>query len=540
MRARLDTYACCWGSVIATDACFPRGKPTPVSVAHLRWHRQMAEAAEERAVRAAAAANGGEDEDAGGDPDAEAELNAVAVASNIIEYYAVRPATITGTTVQLDSVTLFNFVQHYEVTTKCPARRPSAEIEVRGAVRYISQRSTPATARIKPYMTAEKNGAEYYYVQLLLHKPWSVPRGAVGRGVELETYNECEHEAVLGGPGIEPEQAFQEAAGQMQAAMEMHDGAERLRAEVARINALNGDFVADDFAAVLGNAAAGGRFRDRHLGADAADDLYVPPDGADDLTFAAMAAGGGVPDRPAAGEGGGAAAAAGYAGGVGWGCWSAVVHVMCHLAAARRARCTRARSHICPHRVLRRCLLPSIHPARAAGTFSTESFGERQTDEVWLERNRNLSPDQRAVFELVRSHIRSTQQATSDGGAPPTPLSLFVTGGAGTGKSFFIEQVAELIRRAHPSLSSPVLLLAPTGVAAFNIGGSTMHNALQLPVERGRAAAGTSARVRFVNQAQPGEVVGARGIPVQCPIHYNRRNQYGVIPCPGARTLAPV
>ncbi len=70
---------------------------------------------------------------------------------------------------------------------------------------------------------------------------------------------------------------------------------------------------------------------------------------------------------------------------------------------------------------------------------------------------------------------------------PPEPLYWFITGGAGTGKSYTIHLAYELLRRAHRGVSSnPVVLMAPTGVAAANIAATTMHSALALPVENVR------------------------------------------------------
>ncbi|MGB3211834.1 MAG: AAA family ATPase, partial [Desulforhopalus sp.] len=51
----------------------------------------------------------------------------------------------------------------------------------------------------------------------------------------------------------------------------------------------------------------------------------------------------------------------------------------------------------------------------------------------------------------------------------------FVTGGAGTGKSTFV-------RWLENNYSGSVLLAAPTGIAAMNIGGKTLHSLFQLPL----------------------------------------------------------
>ena len=53
---------------------------------------------------------------------------------------------------------------------------------------------------------------------------------------------------------------------------------------------------------------------------------------------------------------------------------------------------------------------------------------------------------------------------------------FFITGSAGTGKSFIIDLITEDLKKKK----SNYLLLAPTGVAAQNIGGQTIHSALRI------------------------------------------------------------
>ena len=55
-----------------------------------------------------------------------------------------------------------------------------------------------------------------------------------------------------------------------------------------------------------------------------------------------------------------------------------------------------------------------------------------------------------------------------------TRHSLFLTGKAGTGKSTFLRYIAEHINKKH-------VILAPTGIAANNAGGSTLHSFFKLP-----------------------------------------------------------
>lgn len=65
------------------------------------------------------------------------------------------------------------------------------------------------------------------------------------------------------------------------------------------------------------------------------------------------------------------------------------------------------------------------------------------------------------------------------------PLHLFVTGGAGTGKSHLIKAIHyEASRLLSRIVSDPerisVVLAAFTGTAAFNIGGNTLHHLFSL------------------------------------------------------------
>jgi tetratricopeptide (TPR) repeat protein len=55
-----------------------------------------------------------------------------------------------------------------------------------------------------------------------------------------------------------------------------------------------------------------------------------------------------------------------------------------------------------------------------------------------------------------------------------TRRSLFLTGKAGTGKSTFLRYVCATTRKKH-------IVLAPTGIAAINVGGSTLHSFFKLP-----------------------------------------------------------
>ena len=55
-----------------------------------------------------------------------------------------------------------------------------------------------------------------------------------------------------------------------------------------------------------------------------------------------------------------------------------------------------------------------------------------------------------------------------------TRNSLFLTGKAGTGKSTLLRYIASTTKKKH-------VILAPTGIAAINAGGVTLHSFFKLP-----------------------------------------------------------
>ena len=79
----------------------------------------------------------------------------------------------------------------------------------------------------------------------------------------------------------------------------------------------------------------------------------------------------------------------------------------------------------------------------------------------------HLQEKQLQAYNLVREHAESVS---------PPPLRLIISGTAGTGKSYLIHCLRLL-------LDHRVRVAAPTGVAAFNIEGHTLHSLLSLPVK---------------------------------------------------------
>ena len=63
--------------------------------------------------------------------------------------------------------------------------------------------------------------------------------------------------------------------------------------------------------------------------------------------------------------------------------------------------------------------------------------------------------------------------------------NVFLTGSAGTGKSFLLHRVIKTLKEKYGA--DHVAVCAPTGVAAANIGGQTLNSALGIGVPRRRA-----------------------------------------------------
>ena len=66
------------------------------------------------------------------------------------------------------------------------------------------------------------------------------------------------------------------------------------------------------------------------------------------------------------------------------------------------------------------------------------------------------------------------------------PLKIIVMGTAGTGKTYLINAIRSRLQElAGTGSKLPVIVLAPTGVAAFNINGATIHSKLSIPIKDG-------------------------------------------------------
>lgn len=116
----------------------------------------------------------------------------------------------------------------------------------------------------------------------------------------------------------------------------------------------------------------------------------------------------------------------------------------------------------------------------------------RSNDEEELQQNRisdsdyrklvrSLNKKQREFFYHVLHSIKTKHE----------PLRLFLSGGAGVGKSTVTNALYQALDRYLNTIPGEnpdnikVLKAAPTGKAAFNIKGNTLHSAFKIPVNRG-------------------------------------------------------
>lgn len=75
---------------------------------------------------------------------------------------------------------------------------------------------------------------------------------------------------------------------------------------------------------------------------------------------------------------------------------------------------------------------------------------------------------------MENQNIENQKLELADKFVRDTNTNIFLTGKAGTGKTTFLRRLAETTYKRH-------VIVAPTGVAAINAGGTTIHSFFQLP-----------------------------------------------------------
>ena len=123
-----------------------------------------------------------------------------------------------------------------------------------------------------------------------------------------------------------------------------------------------------------------------------------------------------------------------------------------------------------------------IGMAPSASNNEVEILAGRMPDEQYKQLVRTLNLKQREIFTHIFHHIKTRNN----------PLAVFITGGAGVGKSVVLRTLYQTLHRHFGSLPGKdpedccILVTAFTGLAAYNVSGSTLHSALKIPVYSGK------------------------------------------------------
>ena len=129
---------------------------------------------------------------------------------------------------------------------------------------------------------------------------------------------------------------------------------------------------------------------------------------------------------------------------------------------------------------------PSVTASATDIVISSEKKQGILSDEEFRVKVQSLNASQRCIFQWILKWCNACVKSKANR-TKPDPFHIFLTGGAGTGKSHVISAVYQLLMKRLPRHGDdpddiPVLLTAPTGVAAFNINGITLHSAFLLPL----------------------------------------------------------
>ena len=128
--------------------------------------------------------------------------------------------------------------------------------------------------------------------------------------------------------------------------------------------------------------------------------------------------------------------------------------------------------------------------AKAQNQINKYNEGKvRMNDDTYLSNIASLNTQQRKIFDDFVERI--TDQTEN------TPFYLYIGGEAGTGKSFLLRLLIEATNRlphySGQELDKPFsITVAPTGVAAYIVNGTTIESALGIQPQRWRSYVGSS------------------------------------------------
>ena len=99
-----------------------------------------------------------------------------------------------------------------------------------------------------------------------------------------------------------------------------------------------------------------------------------------------------------------------------------------------------------------------------------------------------LNKDQQGIFKQVTDHLTHQYQHEHNSCECNNlkPLHMFINAVGGTGKSFLIQTIISQVKeiwKEDVGTYTTCAVAAPTGLAAYNVGGVTVHHLFQLPIE---------------------------------------------------------
>src|SRR6266542_5922936 len=105
-------------------------------------------------------------------------------------------------------------------------------------------------------------------------------------------------------------------------------------------------------------------------------------------------------------------------------------------------------------------------------TFVNRNSRPNEKKEDLIIDYQTLNDIQKTIFKRIESHYQEVLA-----GHQAKPLRLIVIGTAGTGKTYLIKAIRSTLQEMKEASSKlPIIVLASTGVVAFNIDGITVHS----------------------------------------------------------------